>query len=935
LKSQLNLKKAIITALFVIIGSAVFAQTGKISGKVSDQKSGETLIGVTVKIAGTTKGAATDVEGRYIISGLAAGKYALEVSYVGYSTKNITDIEVKAGSTAIADLVMEESNSQKLSEVVITATIKQESVNTLYNRQRTSSSISDGISADQIRKSPDRNTSEVLKRVSGTSIQDNKFIIVRGLSDRYNATLLNNAILPSSEPDRKAFSFDIIPSNMVDNIVINKTASPDLPGDFSGGVVQVLTKDIPTENYIFLSAGSGFNSQSTFKNFQLGEKSGVENFGYVDNNRNIPKGVVSTTKYQQLSDRDKIASGKLFLNSFQVNGGSNAIPSQSYQLSTGLRKTFKNEANLGAIFSLNYRNAENMTKSERFEYNQDKTEYDFNDDTYKFSSSWGALANVAYIKGGNKIAFKNLYNISLDNSYTERDGSLVIDKIKRKGYSFDLVSKSLLNSQLEGEHKLKWKEIKINWNLGYSYSDRLQPDLKSVNYDLREGETIYKAVVPNGTASRTDASRFFSELFEDSYNGGLNVILPFNFLKEKSSLKVGALKQYKLRDFSARKFGYIRSFATGEFDQNLLSLPIGEIFNPANLNDNGFVLDEGTEATDKYDATSDLNAGYAMLDTRFGKKLRVAFGARIEDSYQRINTADNSGNKLKVENQFLDILPSLNATYNVTDKTNLRFSISNTVTRPELRELSNFGFFDYISKRVLIGNPDLKRSQNTNIDLKYEFFPGAGQILSVSGYYKYFKNPIEQVVSSGSVKNVTFQNANSATTYGMEVEFRKNLGFLKEESFLQNLTAYTNAALIFSTVNLNSLVSEITNRALQGQSPYLINAGLLYNEPNTNLSFNLLYNRIGERISEVGYQGYADIYEKGRNMVDFQISKKVLKTRGELRLNLADILNEKVFFYQNNDGNKTYQKGDNIMNTAKVGTGASLTFTYNFGLDKK
>ena len=284
----------------------------------------------------------------------------------------------------------------------------------------------------------------------------------------------------------------------------------------------------------------------------------------------------------------------------------------------------------------------------------------------------------------------------------------------------------------------------------------------------------------------------------------------------------------------------------------------------------------------------------------------------------------------------MDILPSLNATYSLSDQTNIRFSASQTVTRPELRELSNFGFFDYISKRILQGNPDLKRSQNTNIDVKYEIFPGSGQVLSISGYYKYFKNPIEQVVSSGSVKNITFQNANSATTYGMELEARKNLGFMGENSFYKNLTAYVNTSVIFSTVNLNSLVSEITSRALQGQSPYLINAGLLFNEPKSNLSFNILYNRIGERISEVGYQGYPDIYEKGRNMLDFQISKKLINNKAELRLNLADILNEKIYFYQNNNNKKTYQSNiDNIMNTARTGMGASLTFTYNFSLDKK
>jgi TonB-dependent receptor len=936
LKAQKILKKALFTGCLIVWSGIVLAQgTGKISGTIADQQTGETLVGVSVKISGTTKGVATDVEGRFTIGGLEAGKYTIEVSYIMYATKSVTDIEVTENRTALVNVALVESSSQTLNQVVITSTAKQESANALYLKQKTNVSISDGISADQIRRSPDRNTSEVLKRVSGTSVQDNKFVIVRGLSDRYNATLLNNAILPSTEPDRKAFSFDIIPSNMIDNIVINKTASADLPGDFSGGVVQVLTKDIPTENYLFLSAGTGYSSQATFREFKLGEKSGVENFGFFSSDRNIPKGIPATQKYSVLTSNEKIEAGRLFRNSFQTNNFNAASPSQAYQLSLGLSKALK-KAKIGAIISLTYRNGESKNDAERFEYEGSTTQYDYKDETYKFSSSMGALANFAWIKGNHKIAFKNLYNISLDNTYTSRYGTQLVDRDSIRGYAYDLVSKSLLNTQLEGEHKLKWKDLKVNWNLGYSYSDRLQPDLKSINYrlDYDQGATTYEAIVPNGTASRTDASRFFSTLFEDSYNAGINATLPFKLFKEKSAFKIGGMKQYKLRDFKARKFGYIKSF--GSFDASLLTLPFDQIFNPINLSPTGFVMDEGTENADKYDATSDLNAGYALLDARLNKKIRLALGARIEDSYQLVNTADYTGKKVKVEKQYLDVLPSMNATYLLNAKSNFRFSASQTVTRPELRELSNFGFFDYISKRVLQGNPDLKRSQNTNIDVKYELFPGAGEVLSVSGYYKYFKNPIEQVVSSGSVKNITFQNANSATTYGMELEVRKNLVFISKDSFLKNTIAYVNTSIIFSTVNLNSLVSEITSRALQGQSPYLINAGLLFNDQQSKLSFNLLYNRIGERIAEVGYQGYPDIYEKGRNMIDFQMAKKLMNNRAELRLNLIDVLNEKIYFYQNNNTRKTYQAGiDNIMNTARTGTGASLTFTYNFGLDKK
>ncbi|RZL61987.1 MAG: TonB-dependent receptor, partial [Pedobacter sp.] len=277
MKSQLTLKKAFITLLFVVMGATVFAQgTGKISGTVSDKKTGETLIGVSVKIAGTTKAVGTDVEGRYVIGGLAAGKYTLEVSYISYAKKNITDIEVKDGVATSVNVILEEA-SATLNQVVITASFKQESVNTLYASQKNSASISDGISADVIRKSPDRNTGEILKRVSGTSVQDNKFIVVRGLSDRYNNAMLNNAPLPSTEADRKTFSFDVIPSAMVDNIVISKTATPDLPGDFAGGAIQVKTKDFPDKRVFELGYGVSYNTISTFNDF-YGNSRPVEDY---------------------------------------------------------------------------------------------------------------------------------------------------------------------------------------------------------------------------------------------------------------------------------------------------------------------------------------------------------------------------------------------------------------------------------------------------------------------------------------------------------------------------------------------------------------------------------------------------------------------------------------------------------------------------------
>ncbi|HEY0895356.1 MAG TPA: carboxypeptidase regulatory-like domain-containing protein, partial [Sphingobacteriaceae bacterium] len=292
--------------------------TGKLTGQVTDKKSGEKLIGLTVKVNGTTMGASTNVEGRYTLSGLPPGDYRITLSYIGYHTKNITGIRVEAGQSTTVDAVMEDAGIQSLKEVVVTASVRRESLNGLYARQRNSSSISDGISADQIRRSADKNTSDVLKRVSGASIQDNKFVIVRGLADRYNTTTLNNAALPSSEPDRKAFSFDIVPSNLVDNVIINKTAQPDLPGDFSGGVVQIATKDFPEENFMSLSYGTTVNSQSSFSPMLSGPRGKYDWLGFGSGDRQLPPNFPSKKTYNSLDNPRKLALSRNFSNSWGI-----------------------------------------------------------------------------------------------------------------------------------------------------------------------------------------------------------------------------------------------------------------------------------------------------------------------------------------------------------------------------------------------------------------------------------------------------------------------------------------------------------------------------------------------------------------------------------------------------------------------------------------
>ncbi|AWO01911.1 TonB-dependent receptor [Chitinophaga alhagiae] len=925
--------------------SNVFAQgnTGKVTGKLTDKKTGEVLIGVTVLVQNTAKGAVTDVEGRFLLQ-LDPGTYTLDFKYMGYQTKSISEVQVKPGQVTNLDVALDEPKSKELQEVVIRGSYKQESINALYAAQKNNPSISSGISAESIKRSPDRSTGEVLKRVSGASIQDNKYIIVRGLNDRYNTATINNAVLPSTEPDRKAFSFDIIPSNLIDNITINKTASPDMPADFSGGFIQVVTKDIPAESFLSFSAGLGYNSQSTFKDIQGMKRGGMDWLGFDDGTRKMPSSFPSSrSKYVARPNAEKIAISKDFKNNYGVSSFGNALPNMNYQLTWGSRSRLKNGGSFGSIISLTYRNAENINPSTRTDFDNEKVRsYNFSDKIYKYNTSLGAIANFTYIKGNNKVSFKNIVNRIFDNVYIYREGTNVDANQAIIGHGQDLTEKSLVNSQLEGSHKLNKKDWKLDWNLNYSLSDRNQPDLKVLTYskplsEVDDPSVPYKAQVPVGTANR-NVFRFYSVLQDNSFGGSAQFSIPFTIANNKQLLKFGGQKLYKTRMFSARALGYIKENFSAT-DESLLSLPPDRIFAPENMRENGFMVDEITNSTDKYDATSDLMAGFIMFDNKIADKLRIVWGARGESYYQYIKTSDPSGKRIRQTTTWFDILPSANITYSLNAKSNLRLSGSQTVSRPELRELAGFAFYDFVTYSSLLGNPYLKRAKITNLDLRYEIYPGVGEAITASLFYKRFKDPIEQKVDPGSTPNrreTTFQNAPSAESYGFEIELRKKLDFISQDPIFSNTTFFTNFSLIQSAVNLTGVTTDVTNRALQGQSPYLVNAGLQWLTPDSDWGLSVLYNRVGHRISLLGFPGYADIYENGRDILDFQISKKVIKSKGELRLNVSDLLNQAAIFYQNGDDRKRYTEGvDQVINSVKFGTNVSLTFSYQFNTGKK
>lgn len=937
-------KISVLVIISLLTVAFSYAQTGKIAGKVVNEKN-EPLNGVSIKIGNNAAGGvATDVEGRFLLK-LNPGKYTLTLTSVGYNNKTVTDIAVEANGLQELNIVMQ-AGSKELKAVVVSVSARRESDFALLNMQKNNASISDGISAESIKRSPDKNTGEVLKRVSGTSIQDNKFVIVRGLVDRYNVATINNALLPSTEPDRRAFSFDIIPSNLIDNIMIYKTANPDLPGDFAGGVVQVSTKDVPNRNFLSLGAGASYNTISTGKDFNPGYLSPTDYLGFDDGSRKLPGNFPSRSKFQPLTFGPRSEYSGLLKNTYGDRYNAKALPSQSYQLSWGKRYDLKNSGVLGSIVALTYRNGQSFIEGTRSEYDNQERDvngaaYNYNDSNYKFTTSLGGLLNLSYKKGSTKIAFKNLFNRLFEHSNLIRNGIQYYNsRASINAQGGETVIKTLYSTQLEGDHSMKNKS-KLSWNLNYALTLRDNPDYKFAPFTKAEADAD-KPNVPYEVILR-DTYRFFANLEEHAVGGNVNYSRPVKMFGDKSStIKFGLLSQYKYREFSARIFRY-NTQRNSQDIREVLTMPVKYIFRRSNMHPDGLGLEEITNNTDKYDANSLLNAGYVMLDNRFNEKLRLVWGLRVENFGFRVNTSDFSGLKVKVDKNYVDILPSANLTYSLTGRSNLRLSASRTVSRPEFREAANFSFYDFVRNVQIKGNTDLERSQNTNVDLRYEIYPSNGEIISASVFVKHFNKPIELRVDAGSnVLNMIFlyYNAKYALNYGLEAEIKKRLSFLGSQPWLEDLFIFANAAVIKSTVNVDGLDVSVADkdRPMQGQSPYVINAGLTY-AGSGKTSASLLVNRIGHRIEAVGNDPRAipDIYENGRTVIDFQLSQKVLRRKGEIKLSISDLLNQKSIFYQNyridtdKISKRSYKAGeDRIWASSRFGTSVGLSFSYNF-----
>lgn len=919
----------LLLAFFALsITNCVLSQTltGKVINTLNDP-----VVGASIKIVGYNRGTSTNVEGRFSLQMPDdKQKYEIEISAIGYSPKIINEIFIVNGKFPELDIVLDRKAAE-LEGVVVTArrtSAIAENTSAMLTFQKNNTAVSSVIAADFIRRTPDKNTGEVLKRVSGASIQDNKFVIIRGLSDRYNSAYINGALLPSSEPDKKAFSFDVIPSQLIDNIIINKTATPDLTGEFAGGLVQVSTKDIPTRNELMLGISLGYNTLSTFKDFVSNPRGKTDWLGFSD--RDLPSSYPrNTLEYNILSTADKVAVSKSFNDDVYRQVKSTAGPIQQYNLTWSGFVKDNNGGTIGSIIGVTYRQSKLAYTEGNAVIKSFPGNFEFRDNQNRYAVNWGAVANFAYTKGRHKIAVKNLFNQLLDDNYYTRTGTQ--EEAPLRLYSSVLNQRSLYSAQLEGTHHF-FKDFKFNWNVNYSYNDKKVPDLRVQTYS---GEDETNSILNNrGNAT----NRFFSNLKDNAFGYNASVIAPFNLFNLKQSLKVGGAGIVRLRDFRAIILGF-----NDPIDASLMALPYDQIFSRDNFREDGFYFTTTLQnPSDKYYGISALSAGYIMLDNKLSQKIRLVWGARLEnfEQFLKSNDARKGDTALIINTDKLDVLPSFNLTFSPNIKTNIRLSGSKTVARPEFREIAPFAFFDFEQLASISGNESLKRSSILNGDLRYELYPKAGELFSLGAFYKKFTDPIEVRLdegSSGTRRQYQFQNAEKAELFGGELEFRKSLSFISEESdFLNNLFFNGNVTVVSSKVTLQNIAAggttlASTSRPLQGQSPYLINAGIQYDQDG--LGFSLLYNRIGQRLTLVGNNSFPDIYENARDLIDFQITKKVFKEKGELRVTVSDILSQRVMTYQNIDSKKAYKQGtDLIFSSFKPGTTVSIGFNYNINL---
>jgi len=938
-----------ILSFFGITHSAS-AQKGIIRGTVIDGTSGEALFGTTLVVKNTSTGTTSDFDGKFELQ-LDSGTYDLQASFITYRTVTVSGLVVRSGEVTIINQIrLSEENVSELAEVVITATALRTTENALLTVKRKSANVMDGISSESFRRIGATDAAAAVTKVPGVSVQGGKYVFVRGLGDRYTKTTLSNMDIPGLDPDRNSIQLDIFPTNVINNIVVLKSFTADLPADFTGGIVNIEPKDFPDEKAISFSASVGYNSDMNFKDNYLSYAGGNTDFlGLDDGTRERPvnSSISIPTPIDNESENNRVIS--LFDPTFGATE-SNSAPNFSFSFSMG-NQVNKGGVKIGYNANLSYQNTtvfyENIQNSNVFEKNNDLSIYEL--DTARIQTGQ---------EGSNNVVFGGLFGIAIKTEASKfsltalriqngESASSILDRTNSLGTSNRSIrhglgysERSITNFLLGGEHHFPTSRWTIDWKVSPTFSILNDLDNRLIPFTMDEDGNL--SIEPSEGGEGLRLWRFLDEV---NYSGKLDFIKEFDLKGRDSKIKFGVANAYKNRNFATDNFDFLI--------QNESALEINgdpnKILSPENIyNDGTGTYVRGSfQGSNTFESTSNTLAFYVSGELPLTIKFKAILGVRAEQYIQRYTGGNQEYfssegaagiflNEEEVLNSFKPF-PTANLIYSLSENTNLRLSYSRTIARPSFKEKSIAQIVDLISGTTYIGNIDLLETDINNFDLRWEYFFQRGQTIGVSAFYKQFYNPIEiQVFSPDVPTNFTARNNGDAEVFGIEVELRKNLDFIW--SGLKDFSINLNGSIIESQLEIGE--SELADRnnnlregetiektrVMQGQSPYLINLGLSYENIDSKWEAGLFYNVQGRALSIVGVGNIPDLYNNPFNSLNASAKKSFgAEGKSSLQLRVANLLDddiESVF--------TSYKSADRIQTSRNPGRTFTLTFGYSF-----
>lgn len=930
----MEMKRLLMIAVWMIISILGYTQNGVIKGTITDANTKETLIGATVVLQGTIKGAISDFDGNFLIDKVSPGTYNLVISYISYNNQ-IVRVEVAGQQETTANIELKAA-SLDIDEVKVVAKRRDNTEVSMISSLKAGSLIVSGITAQQISKSQDKDAAEVIRRVPGITITDGRFVIVRGLVERYNSVMLNNATAPSFEADKRAFSFDAIPSGLISNILIYKSPAPELPADFAGAAINVEMKTEADENSLVVAYGAKYVTHTTFNdNFQTYKGGKTDWLGFDDGTRSVPNGVPDVTEFQELykftsiddfikKTTELVKVSKLFSNNWETKSKS-PLPDQNLSI-TSQRRFVLGNVSIGNISSFSYSNSSDYLDVHRLQYQKYSEEqqrmipaFDFNDQRSKESTKIGFIHNWNILYGKNqKLEFRNFLNQMGNKTTNIRNGVNYYNVDTIRTYDLRYESRFIYSGQLAGEQHFNKDRTRLNWMAGYGYTKNVQPDNRRLTYVLDNNQqsdrynSYYMSLqnVPNPYLG----GRLWLNLNEHVTDYKVDMEHLFHVFNNERiwTLKAGAAYEHKKRSFTSRLIGAIIRSGTPDFLYNTPS----EIFSEQNIyldqispfTRNGITYKDNTDAKNNYDGEDKLLSGYVGLKIPVTNKFNIYGGVRVEKFNRKISnfykkTANTNADSIDIKRDTINIFPSVNLTYNLNDKNLIRVSYGKTINRPEFREMSSFDYQDFDLFAIIHGRDSLKSAYINNYDLRYEWYPSLGEIISLAAFYKDFTDPIEVfMIPAGTTYDYQPDNTEKAYSMGLELDVRKqftefenSIGFLK---YLKNLTVIFNTSLIKSEINTSGQGYTLDKkRIMQGQSPYIVNLGLNYASEVSKLSVGINYNKLGKRIAFVGTPLNPHTWELPRNSLDLTFQKQLGK-RLTFKAGIKDILNNPVRFVQ-------------------------------------